>query len=351
MQAPCASLAALVVLALAGPPAVRASAPPIRPKIVILTTFEDGADTGDKPGELQYWVERDHLTKTLAVPGVLHPLRYNDRGEYAMVTGTCDRSGLAMMALGLDHRFDLRRTYWMIAAIAGTDPDRASVGSAAWAQWVVDGDNVNEVDDHDAPADWPYGIFPYGSSRPGQPPGPDDWSQKPMAFELDPGLVRWAYDLTKDVPLTDTPATRKFRESYVGQPAAQRPPFVLIGDTLGTARYWHGPRLTRWAENWVAMYTHGRGRFVMTDCEDQSICYALWLLGRAGKVDDRRLLVLRTASNYSAPAHGVSVVQSLLNGESEGTLLALESAYRVGSPVVQAILAHWGRYRDAPPGG
>jgi len=327
----------------------RLQAEPIRPKVLILTTFEVGADTGDRPGELQYWVERERLTETLEVPGLLHPLRYNASGVYAMVTGTCNRSGLAVTMLGMDPRFDLRRTYFMMAGIAGVDADRASVGSAAWAQWVVDGDNVNEIGEHDAPQDWPYGIIPYGTSRPDEKPGPRDWSQKPMAFELDPGLVAWAYRLSKDVLLTDTPELSRYRASYVGHPNAQRPPFVLLGDTLGTARYWHGPSLTRWAEHWCELYTGGKARFVMTECEDQSIAYALFLLGRAHRVDAKRYLVLRTASNYSEPPPGMTVVQSLLTGEAEGTVLAAESAYRVGAPVVHALVEHWNRYESELP--
>jgi purine nucleoside permease len=261
---------------------------PIRPKVLILTTFEIGADTGDLPGELQYWVEREHLTGTLDVAGLIHPVRFNDSGVYAMVTGTCNRSGLAVMLLGMDPQFDLRRTYFMMAGIAGVDADRASVGSAAWAQWVVDGDNANEVDGHDVPADWPYGIIPYGASHPGEVPGKGDWSQKPMAFQLNPGLVAWAYRLSKDVALSSTPELDNYRAQYVGFPNAQRPPFVLLGDTLGTARYWHGPALTKWAERWCEIYTGGKARFVMTECEDQSIAYALMVLGHADRVDPRR---------------------------------------------------------------
>ncbi|HWA84787.1 MAG TPA: purine nucleoside permease [Opitutus sp.] len=328
-----------------------AAAAPIRPKIVILTTFESGQDTGDAPGELQFWVEREHLTHSLTIPGLPHPILSNDDGVYAMVTGTCNRSGLALMLLGLDPRFDLSRTYWMIAGIAGTDADKASVGSAAWARWVVDGDNVNEIDGHDYPANWPFGILPYGSHAPDEPPGPGDWSQKPMAFELNPKLVQWAYDLTKNTPLPDSPAIRAFRSAYAGQPAAQRPPFVLIGDALGTARYWHGPALTRWANSWVKVYTQGHGHFVMTDCEDQSLSYALFMLGRAGRVDPNRELVLRTASNYSTPPrHGKSVVESLLTGEDLGTIAAAESAYRVGAPVIHELVQHWDRYQYVIPG-
>jgi purine nucleoside permease len=321
----------------------------IRPKVMILTTFEIGADTGDRPGELQYWVEREHLDGSLEVPGLAHPIRYNGAGVYAMVTGTCNRSGLGVMLLGMDPRFDLSHTYFMMAGIAGADPDRASVGSAAWAQWVVDGDNVNEVDDHDAPAGWPYGIIPYGATAPDQAPGPGDWSQKPMAFQLDPGLVAWAYRLTKDVALGDSPETARYRALYTNHPNAQRAPFVLLGDTLGTARYWHGPALTRWAERWCEIYTGGRARFVMTECEDQSISYALHVLGNARRVDPRRYLVLRTASNYSEPPPARDLVQNLLTGEESGTGLAVESAYRVGSPVVHALVAHWDAYGAQVP--
>ena len=45
------------------------SAAPIVVKVVVVTMFEVGADTGDAPGELQYWVERDHLDKVYEVAG------------------------------------------------------------------------------------------------------------------------------------------------------------------------------------------------------------------------------------------------------------------------------------------
>jgi purine nucleoside permease len=340
-------LAALLAPALIFAPTLRSE--PIRPKVLILTTFEIGADTGDQPGELQYWVEREKLDGVLEVPGLAHPIRFNDSGVYAMVTGTCNRSGLAVMMLGMDSQFDLRKTYFMMAGIAGVDANQASVGSAAWAQWIVDGDNVNEIDAHDAPSDWPYGILPYGSARPDEKPGARDWGQKPMAFQLNPGLVAWAFRLSKDVALSDTPELSRYRAMYVGHPIAQRPPFVLLGDTLGTARYWHGPTLTKWAENWSGFYTDGKARFVMTECEDQSIAYALYMLGHANRVDPSRYLVLRTASNYSEPPPGISVIDNLRNGEESGTTLAVESAYRVGSPIVHSLVRHWDRYESELP--
>jgi purine nucleoside permease len=321
----------------------------IKPKVMILTTFEIGADTGDSPGELQYWVEREKLTKKLEIPGLSHPILYNDSGVYAMLTGTCNRSGLGLMLAGLDPNLDLSKTYFVMAGIAGIDPAAGSVGSAAWAKWIVDADNVNELDRADTPKDWPYGILVYGSSRPNEKPGPRDWSQKPMAFALDSGLVNWAYRISKDVVLTDTPELKRYRATYVGFPNAQRDPFVFIGDTLGTARYWGGPVLTQWARDWCKLYTNGKAQFATTQCEDQSIAYALYLLAKAHRVDPKRYLVLRTASDYSQPPTGGSSIDSLLNGEESGARLAFESAYRVGAPVVHALIKDWDKFEHELP--
>ena len=111
---------------------------PIR--AVIVATFEIGADTGDTPGEFQFWVEREHLTEVVDFPGGVHPLRTNaEHTILGMVSGTTLVNATAsMMALGLDTRFDLTHAYWLINGIAGVDPQAASVGSAAWADYVVE---------------------------------------------------------------------------------------------------------------------------------------------------------------------------------------------------------------------
>jgi purine nucleoside permease len=50
---------------------------PIPVKVVIVTMFERGADAGDQPGELQYWVERNHLDRIIPFPQGFHDLRMN----------------------------------------------------------------------------------------------------------------------------------------------------------------------------------------------------------------------------------------------------------------------------------
>jgi purine nucleoside permease len=323
-------------------------AEPIRPKVIVVATFEVGADTGDKPGEFQFWAEREHLAGTIAVPGVDHPVRFNDSGVYGVVSGTTARAGLQIMALCLDPRFDLSHTYWLINGIAGVNPRVASEGSAAWAQHVIDGDIAFEIDTREAPGDWPNGIMALGNKSPLDKPVIPDWAPKPMAWILSPSLVRWAYALTKDTPLLDTAEAQAHRALYKEFPAALKPPGVLLGDSFGSCRYWHGAVMQKWAEDWTALYTNGTGVCAMSNMEDHGIVNALTRLAAMGRVDFARVLVLRTGSNFTMPPAGQSAADSMV-AEYAGEIPALEAAYRVGSPVVHALIGHWADYEAAPP--
>jgi purine nucleoside permease len=108
---------------------------PIPVKVVVVAMFEVGEDTGDTPGELQYWVERDHLDRVYPLPAGYHAVRMNQDGELAVLTGQGTAHAAAtIMALGLDPRFDLSHAYWIVAGIAGANPERTSLGSAVWAR-------------------------------------------------------------------------------------------------------------------------------------------------------------------------------------------------------------------------
>jgi purine nucleoside permease len=158
----CISISLLLLCA-----GAQAQAKPWPIRAVIVTTFEIGADTGDAPGEFQFWVEREHLDEVIDFPGGTHPLRTNAAHTVlGMVSGTTLVNATAsMMALGLDPRFDLTHAYFLINGIAGVDPEDASIGSAAWATYAI-GDVAREIDPRDMPAEWPYGLFPVGAHAP-----------------------------------------------------------------------------------------------------------------------------------------------------------------------------------------
>ncbi len=347
-------LAVVLLLAMAGQSGSAADTVPIPVKMVVVACFETGNDTGDAPGEFQFWVEREHLDEAIPVRGALHPVRRNKAGLYGLVPGNVDHmvnsSGEALTAFVLDPRFDFRHTYWLFTGISGVDPKAGTIGTAAWATYVISGDELREIDDREIPRGWPSGLFAIGSDRPGRLPTdpkhfgsaetPDVLS---MVYPLNAGLTRWAYTLTKGIHLPDTPALAAERAKWTGFPAAQKPPVVIMGDTLGSVRYWHGISRTKWAEDWVCLWTHGAGRFAMSNMESQTYMDTMYVLAKQGLVDMNRVTVLRTASNFTEPLPGQSPVESV-GDEGPGQIEAFESNYLAGAPVVHEILAHWDRY-------
>jgi purine nucleoside permease len=330
--------------ALSAMAASSSDAQPIPIKVVVVTMFEAGADTGDRPGELQLWVERDHLDKIHPFPQAYHALRMNGDGVLAVLTGvgTAKAAG-SIMALGLDPRFDLRKAYWIVAGIAGIDPADGSLGSAAWAEWVVDGDLAYEIDGREIPADWPTGFVPLGKSKPYEPPR-GDWGEM---YHLNPKLVDWAFHLTGHVALGDTPEMQKDRAAYASA-NARRPPFVLKGDTISSSTFFTGVKMSEWANRWVKYHTGGKGNYVTTGMEDTGTLSSLQMLAKAGRVDWNRIMVLRTASDFDQPPPGVSAAANLARNAGRqyvGYLPAIESAWRVGNTVVQELTTHWDKYK------
>ena len=109
-------------------PTAAAQAQPIPVKVVVVAMFELGADTGDRPGEFQHWVEGKKLDRVIPFPQGYRDLRMNDDGVLGVVTGVgTARAAATIMALGLDPRFDLSKAYWVVAGIAGIDGEEASL--------------------------------------------------------------------------------------------------------------------------------------------------------------------------------------------------------------------------------
>ncbi len=344
--------ALLLATSFAAGPAGAADAP-IPIKVVVVAAFEIGKDQGDIAGELQLWTERLPLPDVLPFPQGNYHLRYNpDLGVLAIVTGEATAHAAASIAgLGMDPRFDLTEAYWVVAGIAGGNPERMSVGSAAWARWVVDADLAYEIDAREIPADWTTGYVPLGRTEPYQEPRPPTGATRSV-FKLKESLVAWAFRTTRNVRLEDDRALRRARRGYEDYPASQQPPRVIRGDTLSGSTFWTGKRFNRWAGRWVRYWTEGRGDFATSAMEDTGTLTALTQLARAGKVDRDRVLVLRAASNHTLPRRGETAAEHLAENADETSFsaydAAIEAAYRVGSPVVRALARGEGP-ADAPP--
>jgi len=316
-------------------------------KVVVVSMFEIGEDTGDIPGEFQFWIERNEVEKIDA------PLGWRDyyltkEGVLIMCTGGgITNAATSASTLALDERFDLSKAYWVIAGIAGVDPQDAPLGSAIWAKWVIDGDLSKKIDAREIPEGWPYGIIALGAKEPNTLDG--GWQVETIKFKLNEGLVDWAYDLTKDYPLPENDAIKAFSEIYSAYPNAVAAPSVILGDTIASSTYWHGFALNKWANDWVKLHSGGEGNFMTTGMEDTGTLTALQRVAKTGKVDFERLLVLRTASNFSTPPIGKSVAWSLNAEYPANGIPALEAAYNVAKVVVDELVANWDTYEEEIP--
>jgi len=334
----------VLVISCAEFPQPKSTAPsgPIHVKVVVVTMFERGEDTGDVPGEFQLWVEREHLDQILPLPSGYHHVRLNKDGVLGLLTGVgTAKAAASVMALGMDPRFDLSKAYWIVAGIGGGDPADVSLGSAVWADHVVDGDLAFEIDARQIPESWPTGYVPLRRGTPYEQPPHVDYGE---VYTLNVSLVDWAVRLTQDVPLEDSDQLRKSRARFAGFTNALRPPFVTRGDTLSASTFWHGSKFDEWANAWTRYYTGGKGNFMTAGMEDTGTMQALTFLSQAGRVDLQRVLVLRAVSNYDREPPGVSAAESLQemsSGNYSAYMQSLEAAQVVGDKVVRDLVEHW----------
>lgn len=323
---------------------------PIEVKVVVITMFEQIDNIDTPQGEFSMWKERQGLTTCFPFPQSYHDIFMNEEtGVLGIVTGMgTSRSAISVMALGLDPRFDFSKAYWLVAGVAGGDPQSVSVGSAVWAEHLVDSDYAHQIDAREIPDDWSTGYFPLFSKQPFDPNRPKPQSE---VFTLNHKLVEWAYQLTKDIDLGDYPEIIPLREQYQDHPKALLQPSVIKGDNLSGTTFWHGKLLNDWANKWVKYWTDGKGEFVTAAMEDTGSYQSLAYLTNAGKANVERLIVLRTVSNYTMQPPGLSAVENLLKENESFVAIpaALESAYRVGSKVVDTIVENWDVYKETLP--
>ena len=357
-------LLSTLLLLLAPVRALSEAAKPIEIKAVVIAMFEAGEDTGDAPGEFQYWVEREHLTEVMPFPQGYHALRLNPQtGVLGIVTGVGNsRAAASVMALGLDPRFDLSHAYLLVAGIAGIDPHVGSLASVVWCDHIIDGDLIHEIDGREIPnateADrrlWSTGYVPLGKETPYQQPRTDRFGDDGIRYTLNPTLTAWAFALTREVPLIDNPGIAARRLQYLTtdrDSPAHRPPMVLVGANLAASTFWHGKLMSEWAHNWVDYQTNHEATYTVTGMEDSGTLQAITFLANAHRVDRDRVLVLRAASNFDQQRDGVSATASLAETkirQYSAYLPSLENAYRVGHVALDALVENWPQTRDHIP--
>ncbi|SAK48153.1 purine nucleoside permease [Caballeronia catudaia] len=310
-------------------------------KVMIVTMFAP---------EGKAWLDRLGPWDAIDVAGLSpdYPQVHCNRDDVCLVTTGMGHTNAAasMMALAFSDRFDLRTTYFLIAGIAGIDPAQGTVGSAAWAKYLVDFGPQWELDAREKPARWPSGFTGINTKKPDEKP-PLDYRTE--VFALDATLADTAYALSHDVTLSDSDAAKAARARFRYAPANQ-PPAVIQCDTLAGDTWWSGKFIGERARVWTRLLTDGRGVYCTTQQEDNATYEALRRAASVRRVDVSRVAVLRAGSDFDRPYEGQSAVDNLLDYAAQGGFApALENLYRAGNPFVQEVVTHWGTWRSGVP--
>lgn len=318
-------------------------------KILIVTMYQPG---GNRPGELSRFRDGLRLKPWRLAGWPEEVLWRNDEGVAALVAGVGPvNTAVRLMALGQHPGVDWRKTWWLVCGIAGGNPSCCPLGSAVLANWVVDGDLAYDLHSADHPVAWETGLLPLGATKPYGPSTaePGLFGEPAQVFQLDKKFAQWAHRVASRVDLFDSPALAAARRVYQPFASGALPPAVLRGDVLSAARFWHGAHHHAWAERWVKYWTKGRGYFATSSMEDSGTLGALRELNRLKLVDWRRVLVLRSVSNYTLPPPSVPAHKHLAGEPGTetgvnfpGLEAALENGWRVAHALITAL-------NDRPP--
>jgi purine nucleoside permease len=344
--------AAALVAAILLFPCAAASSPSqqlrLSPRALVIVAF---ADNGSKTPteEAAPWVLEEGIDERIATASKTS-LRCNaSRTVCLLITGVGKvNAATSLLSLGMDPAVDLRRTYLIVSGIAGVSPSAATIGSPAWAGWIVDYDLAHEIDARELPPDFADSRFQQGcTTETGC--GKAGWREGTEAFELDSRAVRFAYGLTKNLRLPDPPLLAKIRSAY-SQRAARERPHVERCDIEAGDTYWVGTRLAQFADGWMKHWTNGAGTYCMTAMEDTAYAGSIKTLASLGKVDAHRFLDLRTGSDFDRQHPGQSAIGLLDAGIAGGTFqIAAQNGYLTSRVVVRYIDAHWDALRNGLP--
>jgi purine nucleoside permease len=198
-----------------------------------------------------------------------------------------------------------------------------------------------EFDAREIPLNFPTGYVPQGAEKPGQYPGTLYGTE---VFELNANLRDIAAAFAKKAKLVDSSDARAYRARFQnsGFKAATRSPEVISCDVATADVFYSGTLLGEAFENLTTLITNGTSSYCMSAQEDNATLEALLRAASRGAVDFARIIVMRTASDFDRPPPGISAVENLLSGFTDGAFPpALANLYLAGNVVVKEILKGW----------
>ena len=235
--------------------------------VVLITAF---------PPELTRWISSLPLNEQLPFPQGNEPsgapLRLNrSLGVLGITTGMGPmRAAASIVALGHDLRWDLSASYFLVAGIAGVDPQFGSIGSAFVARHLVGIGGGYFLDG--------VGHIPQGRTHVdfGPPlPTPVDSRAQGVLHSLSSELSAWALGLASTASLPDTPSLQAARARFTAptEAPARLPPAVRAGDSATGETFGAGFEWTAWARNATAYWGGRAGELCLDSDGGPRVCY------------------------------------------------------------------------------
>ncbi|TFY57016.1 hypothetical protein EVJ58_g7280 [Rhodofomes roseus] len=310
------------------------------PKVVVVSMFSPEA-------EVWYGIpEFNILAINISVPGLsmLYPdVHCTADGEICQVTtGESEiNAATTIGSLVASPYFNFSQTYFMIAGIAGVNPEVATLGSVTFAKYAVQVALQYEFDAREMPENFTTGYVPLGATAPGQYPTSIYGTE---VFEVNEALRDLAIAFANAADLTDSDAAVSYRAKYAAATryaAGATGPSVVPCDVATSDVYYSGTLLSEAFANTTTLLTNGSGIYCTTAQEDNASLEALLRGAMHGRVDFSRIIVMRTASDFDRPYPGEAASFNLLWADQGGFEPAIQNIYKAGIKVLEGIIEGW----------
>lgn len=318
----------------------RAQETAVKPKVFIISMFSPEAE------EWYGIPEFDVLAMNITVPGFspLYPDAHcTANGDVCqLTTGESEINAATTIAsLMRCPSFDLTTTYFMIAGIAGINPEVATTGSVTFARYAVQVALQYEFSQFEIPTNFTSGYIPQGSTSPQEYPQSIYGTE---VFEVNQDLQKIAADFARKATLNDSDAAIAYRANYASLPAyaaGAAPPSVVECDVATSDVYYSGSILSTAFGNYTTLVTNGSAVYCTTAQEDNATLEAMLRAAVDKVVDFGQIIVMRTASDFDREYPGEAATTNLFWADQGGFEPAVQNIYLAGIKVVMGILDGW----------
>lgn len=239
------------------------------------------------------------------------------------------------------HSFDLTKTYFMVAGIAGVNPEVATICGVTFSRFAVQAALSYQISPLELPSNFTTGYIPFGADYPLQYPSVLYGTE---VFEFNGNLQHMAAEMARKAELADSAVAKKFRANYApyaAYAAGAAPPKVYECDVTTSDVWFSGTILSETFANYTTLITNGTATYCATAEEDNGTAEALLRAAVYKWVDFSRVIVMRTFSDFDRPYPGEAATTNLLWSDQGAFEPAIENIYNTGIEVVKGILDGW----------